>query len=297
MSSRYVCLAGMLCLFSLAGISQSSVSATELSFSSLDLDLDDPSTGNNAFQTIFRAIDNVSGTVIDGGPVSVDYVDENSTGMQVNLDVDFADPLAPIVNSIEFVGEPGDISHVFTGGAIDLFFTDGIFVVDFEAVPNGVKGFLRTQGGVIPVNPDGSFVSGNTNLVARQGSVDIDGTVSSLLGVFTVDETFNLSDTPLDQFNDSISAGSLNNVTVDFVGEDLGERVYHVTVSTLLENTELSFAGEDFELIFDISGTLLGRREIRVPIVPEPATVGLLMLALGTLSLRKPRFGQAATSA
>lgn len=279
----------LLCLSIFIALTAHRVPATELSFLSVELDLEDPSTGNNSFETIFRVTDKVSAISIDGGPVTVDYIDENNSGMQVNLDIDFADLLAPVVQSIEFVGEPGDITHAFTGGPIDVVFNDGFFFVDFDAVPNGVKGFLRTQGGPIAVNPDGSFESGNTNLVARQGAVDIDGTVSSIVGVFVVDETFNLADTPLSQFNDSISGGSLNTVSVDFVQEEAGENVYSVTVATVLQNTQLPFAGEDFELVLDITGTLLGTGEIRVPIVPEPATLALMAIAAGSLSVARSR--------
>lgn len=249
-------------------------------FSSVDLDLDDPSTGNNRFSTIFRVTEVVSSTTVDGGPEIVDYVDENQSGMQVNLDIDFSDLDSPIVNTIEFVGEPGDISHVFTGGAIPVEFDNGFIAVDIDAVPNGVKGFLRTQGGPISVNPDGSFAAGNTNLVARQGTVDIDGTLTSLLGALTVDETFNLADTPLTGFNDSISAGSLNNVAINFTGIDGADRVYEVVVSTVLENTELPFSISGFDLVLDITGTLQGAGEIRIPAIPEPMSLVLLASSL-----------------
>jgi|GEM_PF-3587282 len=280
-----------LILFAFACVSLQEAAASNVNFSAVVLDLDDPSTGNNSFETIFRVRDTVTNISIDGGPETVDYIDENNTGMRVNFDIDFDNPLAPVVNSIEFVGQPGDITHAFVGGAIDVLFNNGLVDIDINAVPNGVKGFLRTQGGSIAVNLDGSFESGNTNLVARQGTVDLDGTISSLLGMLAVDETFSLADTPLDQFNDSISAGAINNVAVDFVGIDAGDRVYDVIVSTVLVNTELPFSTGDFELALDITGTLLGRGQIRVA-VPEPSTVSLLVLVLGAaLSLGK-RGGQ-----
>jgi len=254
--------------------------AMNMSFSSIDLDLDDPATGNNSFETIFRVTDAGTGISLDGGPVTVDYEDENNSGMQVNLDINFANLAAPVVNTIEFVGEPGDISHVFAGGVIDLLFNNGLVNIDLDATPSGVKGFLRTQGGPILVSSDGSFESGNTNLVARQGMVDIDGAITTLLGALAIDETFSLADTPLDQFNDSISAGAINNVSANFVGIDAGERVYHVTVSTELQNTELPFTAGGLNLILDITGTLQGTGEIRIANVPEPSTASLLLLAL-----------------
>ncbi len=289
MTRRTLRHASVFCLPLLIGLGASDVSATNVSFLSIDLDLDDPSTGNNSFETVFRVTDTVTGISIDGGPVNVDYIDENNRGMQVDLDIDFGDPLAPVVNSIEFVGQPGDISHVFVGGPIDVQFDNGLVNIDLDAVPNGVKGFLRTQGGPIPVSPDGSFESGNTNLVARQGTVDIDGTITSFLGTLLVDETFSLADTPLDQFNDSISAGSVNSVTVDFVGVDAGDRVYGVTVATVLQNTQLPFSAGDFELALDITGTLLGRGEIRLPGVPEPTTAVLLVFVIGLAPLARSR--------
>lgn len=269
----------------LTGIGQ----AMNVNFSSVDLDLDDPSTGNNRFSTIFRVTESTSSTTVDGGPEIVDYIDDNQSGMQVNLDIDFSNLNAPTVNTIEFVGEPGDISHVFTGGAIPVDFDNGFIAVDIDAVPNGVKGFLRTQGGPISVNPDGAFISGNTNLVARQGTVDIDGTLTSLLGTLTVDETFDLADTPLDGFNDSISAGSLNNVAVNFTGIDGAERVYEVVVSTVLENTELPFSISGFNLVLDITGTLQGAGEIRIPVIPEPTSVVLMAgtLVMGAIARRR----------
>ncbi|MEM8946332.1 MAG: PEP-CTERM sorting domain-containing protein [Planctomycetota bacterium] len=264
-------------------------SALAVSFSSVDLDLDDPLTGANSFSTVFRVTETVSNITIDGGPEIVDYIDDNQSGMQVNLDIDFSDLNAPIVNAIEFVGEPGDISHVFVGGSIDVEFTNALFDIDLDATPNGIKGFLRTQGGPINVNPDGSFVSGNTNLVARQGTVGIQGTIDSLLGSAAVDETFNLSDTPLDQFNDSISAGSTNDVSVVFDRIEGSERVYSVAVSTVLENTLLPFSANGFDLELDITGTLLGRGEVRIDVIPEPTSIGLIATAMMMAGIARRR--------
>ena len=259
----------------------STVRANEVTFMSVDLDLDDPSTGANTFSTIFRVTDLGTGISIDGGPEIVDYLDLNQSGLQVNRDIDFSDLGNPVVNSIEFVGEPGDIDHVFVGGAIPVEFNDLLVNIDLDAEPDGVRGFLRTQGGPIAVNPDGSFVSGNTNLVARQGTVDIDGTITPIIGgPILVDETFSLADTPLDQFNDSISAGALNDVSVDFVGIDGNQRVYSVVVSTELQNTELPFTVDGFALTLDITGTLLGRGEVRIDVIPEPVSLSLMTLGL-----------------
>lgn len=291
MNRQLSLLALALYVLAITGVSSGEAVALDLGFSAVALDLDDPSTGNNSFETIFRVRDTVTNITIDGGPETVDYIDEKNTGMRVNLDVDFADPLAPLVNSIEFVGQPGDITHAFVGGSIAVLFNNGLVDIDIDAVPNGVKGFLRTQGGPIDVNPDGSFESGNTNLVARQGTVDLDGAITSFLGTLIVDETFSLADTPLDQFNDSISAGAINNVAFDFVGVDSGDRVYDVTVSTVLVNTELPFSAGDFQLALDITGTLLGRGQIRVA-VPEPASASLLAFTIGAVALQRFRGGR-----
>ncbi|MEQ8212158.1 MAG: PEP-CTERM sorting domain-containing protein [Lacipirellulaceae bacterium] len=264
--------------------------ALSTSFSSVDLDLEDPSTGNNRFETLFQITEPGLGVDIEGGPVTVDYIDENQTGIQVDLDIDFSDLDNPFASSIEFVGEPGDISHVFTGGAIEVLFNNGLISIDADVVPNGIKGFLRTQGGPIAVNPDGSFESGNTNLVARQGTVDIDGTLTSFLGAVPIDETFSLADTPVDQFNDSISTGVVNDVQIDFVGIDGDERVYSVAVTTLLENTQLPFDDNGFNLIIDITGTFRGVGEIRIAAVPEPASATCLLLTMtGAAVLRRRR--------
>ncbi len=278
----------VVCL-TVAGLMTGSVQAMNVEFLSVDLDLDDPSTGNNAFSTIFRVTEPNVSLTIDGGPEIVNYEDENQSGMQVNLSIDFSDLDAPIVNSIEFVGEPGDISHIFSGNAIPIESDSGFITVDLDAVPDGVKGFLRTQGGPISVNNDGSFASGNTNLVARQGTVDIDGTLVGSLGGVFVDETFNLADTPLGDFNDSISDGAINNVSVAFTGIDANERVYSVTVTNELQNTELPFSVSGFDLVLDITGTLQGVGEIRIPVIPEPTSLVLLssmLVIAGTVRCR-----------
>lgn len=278
----------LLAITLLCGQSNTSL-ALNATFSSVDLDLDEPSTGNNRFETLFQITEPGLGVDIEGGPVTVDYIDENQTGIQVDLDIDFSDLNNPLVSSIEFVGEPGDISHVFNGGAIEVLFSNGLISIDADVVPNGIKGFLRTQGGPIAVNPDGSFESGNTNLVARQGTVDIDGTLTSFLGAVPIDETFSLADTPVDQFNDSISTGVVNDVQIDFVGIDGDERVYSVAVTTLLENTQLPFADNGFNLIIDITGTFRGVGEIRIAAVPEPSAVTCLLLAVSGAAVVRRR--------
>lgn len=81
----------------------------------------------------------------------------------------------------------------------------------------------------------------------------------------------------------------MNNVTVNFVGVDNGERVYNVTVSTVLENTELPFTAGGFDLVLDITGTLIGSGEIRIAAIPEPASLGLLGVALATIAASSRR--------
>ena len=264
-----------------------SLSSAATMFTSIDLDLEDTSVaGNNIFTTIIKVP--VGGTTLESNPVFVNYEDPAMSGMQVNLDIDFSSPLSPVVNSIEFDGAPGDIEHVFPGGIVDLEFSSpGLLEVDLEAVPNGIKGFLRTQSGPIPVT-NGEFLPGNTNLIARQGTIDVDGTVAVLGFPDTVDRTIFLNSRPLDDFDEVISNNVLNTIDVVFDRVESGQIFYDVIVNVELENALLPFEESGFEVILDITGTLKGAGQVSID-VPEPATLGLFATAIVAIAVGRNR--------
>lgn len=252
-----------------------------VSFSSVDLDLDDPNTPNsiNVFETIVSV--SSSGLTVSTDPFLVDYVDPNMRGLQVDLEVDFSDPNNPVVTSIEFVGEPGDISHQVQGGSVNV--NDSGLVA--TVTPNGVRGFITSPGGPTAVNPDGSFNGANNSLVARQGTIDITGT---FLGFPFTPISVSLADTPLVDFDEALSNGNTNTVEVTKTGSSGDTFFYDVFVSADLDQTniDLVLTGGTANLVID--GTLQGRGQIEFTI-PEPASMTLGSVALALLGLRLRR--------
>ena len=82
--------------------------AQALMFSSVDLDLADPNSGDpnmrpNEFQTVVstEVPSPLGGTIPISTPeFTVIYVDPNMSGMQVDLDIDFTDPNAPVIGHL-----------------------------------------------------------------------------------------------------------------------------------------------------------------------------------------------------
>lgn len=264
-------LKSFLMVLLMLGFTQS-LHARTMSFEKQAFDLDDPSSGFNVFTTVFTFTPTSPPIPVSSSPIQVDYEDEpHKTGIQANLVIDFSDLDNPVVETVEFDGEPGDIEHSFP--------TASFFILGFEVFPSDVKGFLRTQGGPITVNSDGSFPAGNTNLVARQGMVSIPS--------LSVNE--NLNDLPLGEFDDPISdSGDLNSIEIV---PNLGlstptTRVYDLTIISELDNTLLTFPTTAGDLVFNIDGIFRGTSQITID-VPEPTSFAGAILALGMIGMRR----------
>ena len=248
--------------------------ALAVSFPSVDLDLVEPNTPSriNVFETEVTV--SAFGQTVATDPFLVDYVDPNMRGMQVDLEVDFSDPNNPFVTSIEFVGQPGDLSHEVQGGSIPV--DDGI--VDVIVTPSGIRGFITSPGGPSEVDPnDGSFNGENNVLVARQGEIAVVGT--ALGGLIDIDITVPLSDTPEVNFTEPISENEMNFVTLTKTGASGNTFFYDVEVSADLDQTSIDLVLDVGTANLKIDGTLLGIGQITFSI-PEPGTIALGAIAL-----------------
>ena len=259
-----------------------SQSVTAVQFSSVDIDLDIPDANNdiNVFDTIVSVTPQAFSVTISTDPIQVDYVDPNQRGMQVDLDVDFSDPNNPVVNTIEFVGQAGDLEHQFPGGAVNVDL--GIFG-SFDVVPAGIRGFIKSNSGPINVNPDGTFEGGSNSLVARQGTIDVfqAGTNNPVI------DQVDLMNTPIEAFVDPISNGSTNTVVITKSGSSGDTFFYNVDVLADLDGTSLDFVANEADVNLNITGKLIGTGQIQFTI-PEPTTLSLCGLAaIAALSRRR----------
>ena len=276
-----ILLALLICFVALVLVSHSRA----VSFSSVDLDLADPNSGDpnmppNVFLTTVSAevpVPGIGTLPVTTPEFTVIYIDPNMSGMQVDLDIDFSDPNAPVVNTIEFVGEPGDIEHVFPDGSVD--FSPG-FGVDVTVTPNGIKGFLTSNGEPSTVS-SGEFSGMKNSLVARQGTVQVDTNIGFSL-------TEDLSESDPNDFTAPISGDSDNFISITKTGSSGATSFYDVTVTALLDGTTLEYDASGVPVILTISGILQGTGQIEFTI-PEPASFALCNLALAMAGLRYRR--------
>ncbi|MEM6799686.1 MAG: hypothetical protein AAF589_09245 [Planctomycetota bacterium] len=251
------------------------------------LDLEDPSvSGANTFETDFTI--DVTGFTIPPGSAGVIYTDDDSnSGLRVELDIDFSNPFLPVVNTIKFVGQLGDINHFLTDPpTVDIDAT----IAQVALEPSGVGSFVETTGSAVSVMPDGKFDSGpTTSLNVVEGMIT--ATITPVIGSAIV-ETFDLSTAGAS--SSSLAGGTLSMVSVTYDKTEGGFDFYDVEVTTPLEDALSTFeidlgGGDTASLQLSITGNLLGQGSFSViSSIPEPASAALVA-GLGCLAFVRRR--------
>ncbi|MEM6654723.1 MAG: hypothetical protein AAF596_02880 [Planctomycetota bacterium] len=242
---------------------------------SLTLDLLPSVPGVNQFETQFTAT--LDTPAFPGGPLvlgqsteTVRYEDEpEKTGLRIELDVDVGNRFNPIVNTIRFVGEIGDINHSLNDPPVELSVLAGD---DLIATPSGVGSLIRTNGLPRQVNANGFFEASETTFIIAEGVVGIEGSVTVPTGPLS-STTITVEDGSALSFSQDtvatsaqLAAGLVNSVDVSFDRVQNGDDIYTVRVEAPLGDslTSLSFDQPGFGtfgLDLLVNGTLIGEGE------------------------------------
>lgn len=250
----------------------------------LNLDLtapDDASTpGFNTFLTTFAI--SLGGVQLADSTETVFYTDEpTKTGLRTEMEIDFSNPAAPVVETITFLGELGDIDHSLESPPVEIVDPGVPSLFNIQAAAAGVGSFLRTNddtGGSpirVPVAPNGSYSSSDTTLNVVEGTITATGT---LLGSAIPPQVFELSEDNEDLGN-PISNNTDSSVMVILAQSTPTLNTYDVTVEAPVEDALIQFVDDDTGAVVDfvINGALRGTGSFTVA-VPEPSA-GLLAVA------------------
>jgi hypothetical protein len=179
--------------------------------------------------------------------------------VRLEMEIDFSDFAAPVVQTLDFVGVMGDIQHS------DATFTVALGTADFTSV----RGRIETLPGNSPAPVTGgtTFSTGDHEIIAWMGTIDITPIVGSPLQINLMNDTFRRT---LGGVNDATINLTLNNVAAGLATYDLELFTPLQMVTILTGNPTI-----DDAITITIDGDLVARTQINRPI-PEPSTAAML---------------------
>lgn len=201
--------------------------------------------------------------------------------LQADLDIDFSDPLNPVIQTIELVGQPGDIQHTFNPNPINVTGTG----LDVDVTLTGVETYLTSNGAALPVQANGAFDPAGVLLVVSQGTADVAGTAG---GVPFSDQL----DLSVAMFMAVLTGSAAGDATVSVVSQSPSLITYEAAVS--IDMTDAVMKSDRLRRLLDIglTGNLAARVQFDRPI-PEPTAASLCLLAVcgAMATLRSRRRG------
>ncbi len=209
--------------------------------------LDTPSMAANTFTTTVNALG------------FSDTNDVTYTGvLRPTLDIDFSDFQNPVVNTLDFFGQAGDIVH--SAGTFDFGILGTVSLA-------GIQGRIETPVGNQPAPVTSAMFSSNDHeIIFAQGTVTIMPTIG---GATVVD----LSTTPLIR-----TLGGINDstVTVSLAGVAGGVATYDVGILTPLDMVTVQTGDPQIDALVQITidGNLVASGQFTRPI-PEPGSLAL----------------------
>jgi len=172
------------------------------------------------------------------------------------MDIDFTDPMAPVVNTLDFVGVVGDIAHT------DAVFTATLGTAEF----NNITGRVETPiaNSPAPVTGGGTFSSSDHQLIAWSGTIEVTPLVGSPT---TIDLNTNTFSGTFNGTNDST-------VNVAFNSLGAGVQVYDVDITAVLDDVQLTTGDALIDGLIGVfvTGNVVASGQFTRPI-PEPAAI------------------------
>ncbi|MEM9354113.1 MAG: hypothetical protein AAGA92_13970 [Planctomycetota bacterium] len=209
--------------------------------------LDTPSVSANTFTTTVTAL----------GFSDTDTITYEGQ-LQPKLDIDFTDFANPVVNSLDFLGQPGDIVH--SAGSFDFGILGSVSLA-------GIQGRIETPVANQPAPvTSGMFSSDDHEIIFAQGTI----TVSPSIGSPTV---VDLNTNPLIR-----TLGGINDstVTVTLAGVAGGIATYDVEILTPLDMVTVQTGDPQIDALVQITidGNLVASGQFPRAI-PEPGSFAL----------------------
>ncbi len=181
------------------------------------------------------------------------------------MGIDFTNPSAPVVQTLDFAGLDADIAH-----------TNATFTVPLgTAVFTNISGRVKTPAANSPAPVTGgtTFNSADHNLIAWHGTID----VTPIIGSPTQIDLFT------SQFTGSLTGVNNSTINVTLASLVAGVATYDVDVNAKLDDMLITTGKPDIDNLIHITidGNVVAHGQFTQTVaVPEPAALGLASLAI-----------------
>jgi hypothetical protein len=172
------------------------------------------------------------------------------------MDIDFTDPLAPVVNTLDFVGVVSDVQHV------DATFTSTLGTAQFT----NITGRVQTAPGQSPAPVVGgsTFSSSDHQLIAWNGTIELIPIVGSGTTI----------DLNTSTFTGTFSGTNDSTINVAFNSNGAGVQFYDVDITAVMDDVRITTGDSQIDSVLGIfiTGNFVASGQFTRPI-PEPATL------------------------